>query len=164
MMNENSHELACASVADIAMPSSVRSERRRQWPFLIAIIAPLAGIGLLLIIARFDPLPEPDVRLGTFMQIRVGMSVSDVNTILGVRGQFGPGSEGEWFGIWRRGDAWAEVSFRMDDGKVTSASFVTPDGKQYWINRDGKQYLTTRDGKRYLITTDGKQHLLPREK
>src|ERR1043166_5285680 len=98
---------------------------------IVLTLATTAGIT-----AWFATRPEPDVSLQNFRRIKLGMSVSDVNGIFGMRGKRGLGMLGEYGCTWTQGDNNAYVSFREADGKATCGAFETPDGEVHWLPRE----------------------------
>lgn len=142
MTNENPHrisEIPCPTPApefadgpEPPLPSIALARSRRPWFFFAValLLAITAGIT-----AWFVTRPEPNVSLQSFGEIKLGMSVSDVNGIFGMRGEMGRCGEGECPWVWKHGDSYAEVSFGQWDGMATCGYFVTPDGKQHWLPR-----------------------------
>ena len=116
------------------LPSIALPRSRRPWLLFFAVVLLLATtVG---ITAWFVARPEPNVSLQSFGEIKVGMSVNDVNGIFGMRGKMGPCGDGQCPWVWEQGDNYALVSFRQSDGKARGGYFITPDGKQHWLPRE----------------------------
>jgi hypothetical protein len=79
---------------------------------------------------------EPDVSLGRFGQVKLGMTVEEVEHIFGFRRSGGEGGEGEVHYSWRLNGNYAGFSFGMEDGQVKAGSFISAGGKQYWLERE----------------------------
>src|SRR5262245_39791077 len=107
-----------------------KNHRGLRWA---GVLVTLAGIGLS--VGWLAVAPEPTVSLTNFRRIKLGMSVGEVEAIFGVRGELGPGGEGEYSWSWRQGGNYAGISFGQEDGKATCGYYLSPDGKQHWLPR-----------------------------
>jgi hypothetical protein len=130
---------------EVPLPSILLCRPKWQHVIVFAVLAALATIGVSA--ARYIAAPAPNLSLQAFERIKLGMTVSDVNGIFGMRGEKGPCMLGECHWVWRQGDNSAHVSFGQRDGKVTCGYFVTPDGEQHWLERkDGFKLDVADDG------------------
>jgi hypothetical protein len=142
-MNENPHGISefplptpAPEVADvtetplpsIALPASKRP--RLIFFVFVGVLAIAAGTTAWLV-----TMPKPAISLQDFKQIKLDMTVNEVNNIFCMRGEMGPCGEGECPWIWKQGDNYALVSFGQRDGKARCGYFITPDGKQHWLPR-----------------------------
>jgi hypothetical protein len=78
----------------------------------------------------------PEVSLMRFQEIKLGMSIEEVEAVFGFRGRPGMGTEDVIGFTWRRNGNYALVDFGMNDGKVKCGDFILADGKQYWLERE----------------------------
>jgi hypothetical protein len=121
-----------ADVSETPLPTIAfsRSRRLRLIFFVVVVLAIAAGIT-----AWVVTMPSPNLSLQSFGRIKLGMSVSEVNGVFGMRGEMGECGEGECSWFWRQKGNNAFVSFGQEDGKATCGYFITPDGKQHWLTR-----------------------------
>jgi hypothetical protein len=115
-----------------------RVSKQKLYLLLLEVILIVALAGVALYLATPSIFGEPNLNLAKFRRVERGMSVSEVNSIFGMRGKKGPCMQLECSWTWQHGDNFAEICFSQRDGKVSGGYFVTPDGKQHWLSRDGE--------------------------
>ncbi len=111
--------------------------RHRRFLFLTPTIAMLVLVALGISVVWMAT-PQPTVTLDNFQRIKLGMSVNEVNDILGRQGIQGPCGHGECSWSWTQGGNTVEISVGQDDGMVTYADFISSDRTQYWLERKSK--------------------------
>jgi len=105
----------------------------RRYLLLLGVVVVLSGLVVAAWWVELRRSSDHEAMRLKFRQIKLGMTVQEVDDLFGFPGEPWMGTEDVILWQWRRDGDCVELNIGQEDGKVKGGDFNAADGKQYWL-------------------------------